>query len=244
MTKDVSQLAKIELRSYGRRRGRKRSVRQQQIFETGLARWGIDDVGEASQLCPRSLFAHHPEQIWLEIGFGGGEHLIWQAQQHPNIGFIGAEPFEDGVVKVLSAIEDLGLTNIRVFPGDVRQLLRVMPTDSIQRTFILFPDPWPKARHHKRRLVAGDLLKSMSRILVDDAELRVATDINAYAASILHTVHCNGDFAWRVARPADWRMRPQDWPPTRYETKARRDGRRPYFFVFRHYKSGKHRKDS
>jgi len=227
-----------ELRSFGRRRGRRRSARQDTIFNDGLARWGLDIETEA--LPPlEQLFAFTPREVWLEIGFGGGEHLIWQAEHNPEIAFIAAEPFEDGVVKVLTAIEEKQLQNIRVYPGDVRQLLRTMAPQSVSRAFILFPDPWPKARHAKRRLVSPALLSALSHVLAPGAELRIATDISSYAAEILAAVHHHEAFGWDVERPHDWRNRPSDWPETRYEAKAIQAQRRPNFFRFRHLRIGK-----
>ena len=238
MIDDDRQNQTHELRSFGRRRGRKRSARQNTIFKTGLARWGLAD--EAEDLAdPAQLFSFAPSQIWLEIGFGGGEHLIWQAEHHPEIGFLAAEPFEDGVVKVLTAIEEKQLRNVRVFPGDARQVLRRLPPNSIDRVFVLFPDPWPKARHAKRRLVSTPLFTALSQILKDTAEVRIATDIVSYAAAILQTAHHHPNFRWQASTPSDWRQRPSDWPATRYETKARRADRKPYFFQFCHMKVGK-----
>lgn len=232
------QQERIGLRSYGRRRGRKRSQRQEDIFQTGLAKWGLNPDGD-QQIGARS-FANNPRALWLEIGFGGGEHLIWQARQNPDVGFIAAEPFEDGVVKLLTAIQEHGLDNIRVYAGDVRVLLQHVEGRSIARTFILFPDPWPKARHAKRRLISPDLLSELSRLMVENGELRIATDSASYASEILQTVTCHKHFEWIVARPRDWRERPDDWPATRYEAKARRQHRDPYFFSFRHLSVGKH----
>lgn len=228
----------FELRSFGRRRGRKRSARQNKIFNDGLARWGLDL--EPDVLLPvDQLFAFKPTDVWLEIGFGGGEHLIWQAERNPDIGFIAAEPFEDGVVKALTAIEEKKLQNIRIYPGDVRQVLRAMAPQSISRAFVLFPDPWPKARHAKRRLVSYALLSALSPVLTKDAELRIATDISSYAAEILAAVHHHTAFGWDVEQARDWRNRPNDWPETRYEVKARRAQRRPNFFRFHHLGIGK-----
>ncbi len=171
--------------------------------------------------------------IWLEIGFGGGEHLLWQARQHPHIGCIGAEPFEDGVVKVLAGIEDHGLGNVAIHPDDARDLLRWLPPQSIGRAFILFPDPWPKRRHVKRRLINAHLLSLLARVMRPGAELRIATDIGDYARTILMAFQASPDFEWLAERPADWRTRAADWPPTRYEAKAEREGRRSSFLRFR-----------
>jgi tRNA (guanine-N7-)-methyltransferase len=178
------------------------------------------------------LFPQPAREVWLEIGFGGGEHLVWQARHHPDIGFIGCEPFEDGVVKLLSAIELEGLKNVRVCADDARPLLRLLPEASIGRAFILFPDPWPKKRHHKRRLVSTTTLADLARIMRAGAELRIATDVGAYASAILRAALASRSFHWMATGPQDWRERTPDWPQTRYEQKAAAEGRRCYYFRF------------
>jgi tRNA (guanine-N7-)-methyltransferase len=145
---------------------------------------------------------------------------------------IGCEPFQDGVVKVLSAIEQEGLGNIRLYADDARPLLRWMPDAGIARAFILFPDPWPKARHQKRRLVSANTLAELARVLRPGAELRIATDIGDYAKWILRAVLASARFRWTATGAADWRTRAPDWPTTRYEEKALRDGRHSYYFRF------------
>ena len=170
--------------------------------------------------------------LWLEIGFGGGEHLLWQARSNPDIGFIGAEPFEDGVVKVLTGIEDGALGNVRVHADDARAVLRWLPDHSLGRVFILFPDPWPKRRHAKRRLINVHLLRLLARIMRPGAELRIGTDIGDYARTILMAFAECPEFEWQARSPADWRVRPGDWPETRYEQKAHREGRRCAYLRF------------
>ncbi len=218
-----------ELRSFGRRRGRGLSARQRALFDDLLPQLALD----LSSPCPSSLaalFAHPAANVWLEIGFGGAEHLIWQARHNPNTGLIGCEVFEDGVVKALSAIEEHALANVRLSRQDAREVLDWLPEASLQRAFVLFPDPWPKKKHVKRRLVSPALFERLARVLVPGAELRIATDIGDYAGAILMTARASPAFAWQAAGPADWRQRPPDWPETRYEAKARREGRRCYFF--------------
>jgi tRNA (guanine-N7-)-methyltransferase len=166
------------------------------------------------------------DDVWLEIGFGGGEHLLSQAARNPGVGLIGAEPFLDGVVKVLDKVEALGLANVRVHPDDVRPLLRWLPAASIGRAFILFPDPWPKMRHRKRRLVAEPLLRALARVMRPGAELRLATDIGDYARTMLLAIGAERSFSWLAETASDWRERPADWPGTRYEAKALREGRK------------------
>ena len=181
---------------------------------------------------PADLFTPPTSKVWLEIGFGGGEHLIWQATHNPDVGLIGCEPFEDGVVKVLSAIDTERLANVRIHADDGRPLLRLLADACVDRAFVLFPDPWPKKRHHKRRLVSSETIAELARIMRAGGELRVATDIGAYACAILLTVLGHGSFRWMAAGPGDWRNRLPDWPQTRYEAKALREGRRCYYFRF------------
>lgn len=227
--------AAAELRSFGRRRGRKASDRQRTLMETLLPLVRIDPAGIAAgpQQALGHLFGQQPRDVWLEIGFGGGEHLVWQARANPQVGFIGAEPFEDGVVKVLDQIDTDKLTNIRLLADDVRPLLRALPADSIDRAFILFPDPWPKRRHVKRRLVSAHLLDLLARVMKPGAELRIGTDIGDYARTMLIAFQGEPRFEWQAASPEDWRIRPHDWPQTRYEAKAEREGRRRYYLRFR-----------
>jgi tRNA (guanine-N7-)-methyltransferase len=170
--------------------------------------------------------------VWLEIGFGSGEHLLGRAAEHPDICFIGCEPFQDGVVKVLDAIETGGIRNIRVFSDDARDLLRALPPGSIGRAFVLFPDPWPKRRHVKRRLLNPRTLELLANVMRPGAELRIATDIGDYATGILLAAREEGSFRWRVSGASSWRERPAGWIGTRYEEKAIAAGRRCYFLGF------------
>jgi tRNA (guanine-N7-)-methyltransferase len=221
-----------ELRSYGRRRGRKLSPRQDRLMRELLPSVSPPLSGSAPGDLATGLFAPPVRAVWLEIGFGGGEHLLWQAARDPEVGLIGAEPFEDGVVKVLAAIEDDGLSNVRVHADDARALLRWLPPASIARAFVLYPDPWPKRRHQKRRLVNIGLLELLARALAPGAELRIATDIGDYARTMLMAFQRTDAFRWLADGPADWRARPPDWPSTRYEAKAEREGRRSCYLRF------------
>jgi tRNA (guanine-N7-)-methyltransferase len=175
----------------------------------------------------RALFEGAAE-IWLEVGFGAGEHLAAQAAINPGVGFIGCEPYLDGVAKLAARIADSGLGNIRVFRDDARLLLDALPDASIGRAFVLFPDPWPKARHHKRRFLSRDGFQALARVMKDGAELRVATDDAGYEGWIREHAAAEGSF--RVE--ADSRARPPAWPATRYEEKAVAAGRRPAYFSF------------
>jgi tRNA (guanine-N7-)-methyltransferase len=189
-------------------------------------------VPDSGTLDPFTLFPTRPSAVWLEIGFGAGEHLAWQAEQHPTIGFIGCEVFENGVVRLLGEIERRNLANVRIFADDAQFLLEALPAASIGRVFILFPDPWPKARHHKRRLIARPTLDRLATIMTRETELRLATDDPDYLRWMLAHLTDHPDFVWLARRPADWRERPPDWPPTRYEAQARTAGRTPGFLRF------------
>ena len=220
-----------DIRSFGRRRGRKLSVRQGSLLSDLLPCVTVDLARPAPSDLTQ-LFSPGTSAVWLEIGFGGAEHLIWQARANPGVGFIGCEPFEEGVVKALTAIDAEGIGNLRIWGDDVRPLLRWLPDASLGRVFMLFPDPWPKARHQKRRLFSPSLLAELQRVMVPGAELRLATDIGDYARTALLAVAETPAFRWTAEAPGDWRVRPDDWPGTRYEAKAVREGRRRYYFRF------------
>ncbi|HEX3522344.1 MAG TPA: tRNA (guanosine(46)-N7)-methyltransferase TrmB [Stellaceae bacterium] len=180
-----------------------------------------------------ALFGNARPSIWLEIGFGGGEHLAQMAEQHPQIGFIGCEVFENGIVKLLAQIEQRRLDNVWIFPDDARLIMAALPPASVGRVFILFPDPWPKRRQHKRRIVSRATLDTLAEIMTDDAELRMATDDADYLCWILEHITAHPAFEWLARRPGDWRERLPDWPPTRYEAKARAAGRSLAFLRLR-----------
>ena len=171
-------------------------------------------------------------EFWLEIGFGGGEHLAWQAARAPHVGMIGAEPFINGVAKLLSQIDDEGLENIRVHYGDARPLIEALPAASLSRVFVLHPDPWPKKRHHKRRMVSPWFFSEAARLLKPGGELRIASDIPDYIRWTLMHARNEDAFEWTATSASDWRDRPDDWPQTRYEAKAIREGRAPAYLIF------------
>jgi tRNA (guanine-N7-)-methyltransferase len=212
-----------DLRSFGRRRGRKFSPRQLQLWSDLLpaVRFDVARPRDPSRL------------LWLEIGFGGGEHLVWQAAHNPGVDIIGCEPFEDGVVKVLAAIDDTKHENIFLHVDDARFIIRTLPVASVARAFILFPDPWPKRRHVKRRLINTSLLAELARILAPGAELRIGTDIEDYARTIFMAFADAPQFTWSATRAHCWQIRPDDWPETRYEAKAVREHRRSVYLSFR-----------
>jgi tRNA (guanine-N7-)-methyltransferase len=218
---------------YGRRTGRPLRAGQRHLLETLLPRIGIDCAALGDRFDPAALFDPRPDEVWLEIGFGAGEHLAAQARARPDIGFIGCEPFVNGVARLVAEVDAGGLGNVRVFQDDARLLLAALGEASLGGAFVLFPDPWPKTRHHKRRIVAADTVAHLARALRDRAELRIATDDPGYKGWILQHVLAHGAFEWLARRPEDWRRRPESWPPTRYEEKAVAAGRRPAYFLFR-----------
>ncbi len=219
------------IRTFGRRKGHRLSPRKQRLLEEKLPGLRINPDNPPPRPLT-DLFPNSPSQIWLEIGFGAGEHLVWQAEANPRAGLIGCEPYINGVAALLSSIEERGLANIRIWDGDARVVLDWLDEGSVARVFVLYPDPWPKARHRKRRLVSVDTLRSFARIMAPGGELRVATDIGDYVRSTLEAVQRSDAFSWTAECAGDWRVRPPDWPQTRYEKKARREGRGATYLTF------------
>lgn len=224
---------------FGRRQGRK--IRK---AKTTLIEKFLDNVKFNNQ----SLnYLNQFDKIYMEIGFGNGEHLAGQAKNNPNIGFIGVEVFKNGVANLLSLItgikegsnlpEEINILsdrvdNIRVFDDDVRLLLDSIPDASVDKVFVLFPDPWPKSRHADRRIINQDNLNEIARILKPNGVLRIATDHKVYKGWALRQLKENQNFEWTAKCSNDWRYPPQDWVETKYQRKAIREGRKPVFFEF------------
>ena len=217
---------------YGRRKGHRLRPGRQRLLDEVLPKLQVHLPG-GTQLDPTSLFAHRPERVWLEIGFGGGEHLAAQAAAHPDVGLIGCEPFIGGIARLLSLIHAQDLTNVRLFTDDARLLMQALPGGSLERIFVLFPDPWPKARHHKRRIVSSATAAEFARLLRPAGEVRLATDDMGYARAMLLALRGHPGLRWQAERPSDWRERPPDWPMTRYESKALATGRACVYLRFR-----------
>lgn len=220
---------------YGRLKGKTLKTSQKtylaedlHTLSPGPVSWDDNPNREALDL--QGLFGGRP--VWLEVGFGGGEHLVHQAASNPDIGIIGCEPYINGVAMLLGKIRRAGVTNLAVYPGDVRDLFDVLPDRSIDKAFLLYPDPWPKKRHHRRRFVTPEHLEPLSRAMAPGAEFRVATDIPDYVRQTLEQVPAQG-FDWTAEGPADWRVPWPDWLSTRYEQKALREGRTPHYLTFR-----------
>jgi tRNA (guanine-N7-)-methyltransferase len=212
---------------YGRRLGRPLSASQQHLVETLLPKIAVPD----GTIDLRALFPTACA-FAFEVGFGGGEHLAAQAQTNPDIGYIGCEPFMNGVAKLLTQVDQATLKNVRLYPDDARDVLPRVPSQSLSAVYVLFPDPWPKLRHHKRRFIQKQTLDELARVLKPGGEVRVATDHSDYARWALQHLMADLRFRWAAECAADWRVRPADWPATRYEQKALKAGRACVYLRF------------
>ncbi len=218
---------------YGRRRTHKLRPGRQHLVDDLLPDLLIADASEDAPVTFAPGFGPPGRELRLEIGFGAGEHLSGDAAANPGVDFIGCEPFINGIAALLADVEKLELDNIRLFDDDVRLLLDRLPEASVSTIYILFPDPWPKKRHHKRRFVRAEALTELARVLADSADFRFATDHGPYARWTLARALAHPAFEWLAEEPGDWRQRPADWPETRYEAAARRAGANPVYFTFR-----------
>jgi len=221
------------LHSYGRRRGRKLKPNQQTLIEDRLPGLSIEKPPPGAMFDIPAMFGFSPRAVWLEIGFGGGEHLAHQAADNPDVALVGAEPFVNGMVSALQHIESRGLGNVRLYQGDAREILSAFADGSLEKLFVLHPDPWPKQRHHKRRLIQAAFLDEAARLLVAGGELRLATDDEPYLLWMLERVPVHPAFEWTARTADDWRLYPPDAIETRYAAKARREGRKPTILRFR-----------
>jgi tRNA (guanine-N7-)-methyltransferase len=222
-----------DVRFYGRRKGKPLRAGRRAVLDQRLPDLALPEPAPGEILDPVALFPGRPRAVWLEIGFGGGEHLAAQAAAHPDVGFIGGEVFEYGVAKLVAAVDEAGLSNVRVHADDIRPVLDHLPEASLERIFVLFPDPWPKSRHAKRRLIAPKRLDAFARLLADGGRLRVASDDPGYVTWTLRHATAHPAFTWTARRPGDWRDPPADHHQTRYEAKALTEGRRPAYLDFR-----------
>ncbi len=214
---------------YGRRRGKRLRQAQASRVETGLPALRIPADGPVD---PAALFGTVAQDVRLEIGFGGGEHLAAEAERHPQTGFIGVEAFVNGVAKLVAEVETRGLANVRVHDGDASLLLPRLPDAAFARVDLLYPDPWPKRRQRKRRFVSDARLAEIVRVLRPGGLFRFATDIDDYAAwTLMHAARQPG-LAWAASRADDWRLPWDGWTRTRYEAKALREGRTPTYLTF------------
>lgn len=222
---------------YGRIKGKSLQKSQERYMSEDLealkpknVTWA--DNPDRNLIHPREWFEDDRE-IWLEIGFGGGEHLVHQASSNPDKGIIGCEPYINGVAMLLGKIRSAKVNNIIVHPGDVRDMMDILPKETISRAFLLYPDPWPKTRHHRRRFATPEHLEPLAACLKSGAIFRVATDIEDYVRQTLEEVHLNGNFEWLAESTSDWKQPWDDWISTRYELKALRENRTPHYLTFR-----------
>lgn len=217
-----------KFRTFGRAKGRPLSPAQATLYDSLYPALRVDCSAMGAPLWGLEGF----KEVWFEIGFGGAEHLIWQAQLNPDAAIIGAEPFEPGVAKALTGVRDNDLKNVRLQHGDARDVLNVLPDASLDKVFVLFPDPWPKPKHHKRRLINEVFIADIYRVLKPGGEFRFGSDIIHYVDWTLTRVTQHGGFSWHPKTQSDWRVRSSDWPETRYLAKALREGRTGHFFHF------------
>ena len=216
---------------HGRRSGKALAPYQRELIRTLLPRLALDASGPID---PFVLFRSQRREIWLEVGFGAGEHLLASAARHADVGFIGCEPFLNGMARALADLAGADLDNIRLHCGDAGEIIDALPAASLARVFIFYPDPWPKRRQRKRRFVSDDMLSRLARVMRPGAELRFATDIDDYCGWTLARLLRSPDFLWSVSHAAAWQTPWPDWVTTRYEQKAVGEGRRPcYLTAFR-----------
>lgn len=230
---------------FGRRKGRVIRKTKTTLLDAFLPKIKI---AEDTAIDKQTLFGKAVEKVYLEIGFGNGEHLAGQAKNNPEVGFIGAEVFQNGVANLLSLItgikdgtdlpevinlENGRSDNIRVYDDDMRLLFPRIPDNFLDKVFVLFPDPWPKKRHASRRFINPDNLKEIARVLKKDGILRVATDHKVYKGWTLHQMHDCPNFEWTATCGNDWKHEPSDWVETKYQRKAIREGRKPVFLDFK-----------
>ncbi|RXF73123.1 tRNA (guanine(46)-N(7))-methyltransferase TrmB [Hansschlegelia zhihuaiae] len=216
---------------FGRRRGKQLRAGRAGVVAEALPRLAVDPAALPEDLT--QLFEAPVSELRLEIGFGGAEHLLHRAQERPDVGFIGVEPFVDGMAKGVAGVERLGLKNVRLFADDATILLDALPSAFLSGVDLLYPDPWPKTRHWKRRFVSDRNLARLARVMRAGAPFRFASDIESYVAWTLVHVRRSPDFEWTAERAADWREPWPGWPGTRYEAKAIREGRRGTYLTFR-----------
>ncbi|PNG26441.1 tRNA (guanine(46)-N(7))-methyltransferase TrmB [Methylocella silvestris] len=214
---------------YGRRRGKRLTQRHALLMQTVLPAVAVDP---SKPIDPAMLFGAASASLWLEIGFGGGEHLAACAAQDPGAGFIGCEPFRNGVAKAAALIDEGRLQNVRIYEGDARAVIAALPPGALDGVYLLYPDPWPKRRQRKRRFLADAMLISLARVMRPGAQLRFATDIDDNSGWTLARILRSPHFIWSPASARDWRDPWAGWSSTRYEAKAVGEGRIPAYFTF------------
>jgi tRNA (guanine-N7-)-methyltransferase len=219
---------------FGRRKGRPLSGSMRRRLDDGLPGRRVPlDPGVADGVDPKSWFPETPRAVWLEIGFGGGEHLAWQSAHNPDVAIIGCEPFVNGVASLLRHLDDVPGDRVRIHPDDARAVLERLAPGSLERIFVLHADPWPKRRHHGRRIIQTATVDRLHALLEPGGILRLATDDPGYLVWMLARVTAHPGLRWTGSSIADFLDRKPDWPETRYEAKAKREGRFPVYMEFR-----------
>lgn len=218
---------------YGRRHGHTLKPARRKLVDTLLNDLRVPLPTESGILDVAGMFGETKKEYWMEIGFGGGEHLAALAEKYPDIGFIGCEPYVNGVASLLSHVHKRSLSNIRIYDDDARHLLPSLPDDVFERLYLLYADPWPKKRHNRRRFIQPDTLNHFARLIKDGGEFRFASDYMDYIRWTLAHVMAAPDFDWMAGDSEDWRTRPQDSIETRYEAKARKAGARCVYLSFK-----------
>jgi tRNA (guanine-N7-)-methyltransferase len=213
---------------YGRRSGKALAHYQRELVRTLLPRLSLDPT---QAIDARGAFVRPVRDVWLEVGFGAGEHLLATAAANPDIGMIGCEPFVNGVARALADLAGADLENIRLHCGDAAEIIDRLPDASLGCVFVFYPDPWPKRRQRKRRFLSDEMLSRLARVMRPGAELRFATDIDDKCGWTLARLLRSPDFVWTAERAADWQSPWRGWVETRYEQKAKAEGRRPCYIT-------------
>lgn len=220
-------------RTFGRAKGKPLSPAQVALMENVFPKYDFGaDIKAGKNPLANIIGEGCNDKIWLEIGFGGAEHLLWQAQRNPDVTLLGVEPFLNGIVKAVRGVVDNELKNIRLHRGDARDVLKLLPAHSLDCVFVLFPDPWHKARHNKRRIINMEFIEDLHRVIKPGGRFRFGSDIIHYVDWTLTRLKRHGGFDWQATSQDQWRTRPEDWPSTRYLEKAIREGRSGHFFEF------------
>lgn len=230
-SKDADGVKHPLIRSYGRRWSKGLRPTRASALESVMAWASLEFPSKAVD--PATFFDTPVKQVWFEIGFGNGEHILQQGINHPDVGLIGCEPFMNGVAALCVGISEKNVKNVRIWPNDARLLMEKMKPASLDRLFLLHPDPWPKTRHHKRRFLQTETLDEIARLLKPGAEFRMATDHVDLSTWLLDKTYHHPAFEWTAKEADDWRTPPEDWPETRYGKKGLKQGRPPVYFIFR-----------
>ena len=220
------------MKLFGRKKGRTLSAAKKKILEKVFPKLRIYSDKKIGKNVFNE-FSCEVNSFWLEVGFGNGEHINWQLEKNPNIAFFCSEPYLNGTANFLASLKEENYERIRILMEDGESLLNLLPSASISKTFILFPDPWPKKKHQKRRFINNHIIQKLSRVMKSNGELRIATDSSSYCAWILHFVLKSEEFVWQAKCKKDFLSKPEDWPMTRYEKKAILSGKSPIYLIFR-----------